>query len=422
MTPPPDAIAVVRMYNQGFGDCFLLAFPREDARPFYVWLDCGVLRGTPQAGERMQQVLANLHAETEGGRPDVLVVTHEHWDHLSGFEHLVRDEWSVGSVWQSWLENPADEDARPIRELRKEAERSLTAAVQALPAESSVLTFVNGILQFSEGTRTAFNVARGLGPIRYLSPGDELDEIPGVKTYVLGPPRAPAAIKDISTRKNDVYHLAQLQGLVSQELPGDLIAPFDESWGLKHDVSAGEFFSHLYWSDTQRWRSIDESWQLASGSLAMQLANLTNNTSLVLAFELSDGRVLLFPGDAQTGNWKSWDSVGFPSGRTAEQLLSNTAFYKASHHGSHNGTLSTRGLERMKRADLAAVIPVDQATALRNKWPIPLDALVTRLAEVTNGRVARPDRPVPSGFSEAKEKLVGTDQPLYFDYILRKVN
>jgi hypothetical protein len=44
-----------------------------------------------------------------------------------------------------------------------------------------------------------------------------------------------------------------------------------------------------------------------AGRLALQLDSDTNNTSLVLAFELGkSGRVLLFPGDAQVGNWLSW--------------------------------------------------------------------------------------------------------------------
>ena len=44
-----------------------------------------------------------------------------------------------------------------------------------------------------------------------------------------------------------------------------------------------------------------------AGRLALQLDSDTNNTSLVLAIELiASGRVLLFPGDAQVGNWLSW--------------------------------------------------------------------------------------------------------------------
>ena len=44
-----------------------------------------------------------------------------------------------------------------------------------------------------------------------------------------------------------------------------------------------------------------------ASDLALQLDSVTNNTSLVLAIErIADGKVLLFPADAQEGNWLSW--------------------------------------------------------------------------------------------------------------------
>lgn len=68
---------------------------------------------------------------------------------------------------------------------------------------------------------------------------------------------------------------------------------------------------------------------------------LTNNSSLVLAFELVQSKkVLLFVGDAQIGNWKSWFRVEFEASAVkARDLLSRTVLYKAGHHSSHNATL-----------------------------------------------------------------------------------
>ena len=45
---------------------------------------------------------------------------------------------------------------------------------------------------------------------------------------------------------------------------------------------------------------------------ALKIDNDVNNTSLALALELADKRVLLFPGDAQVGNWLSWDRQMIP--------------------------------------------------------------------------------------------------------------
>ena len=45
------------------------------------------------------------------------------------------------------------------------------------------------------------------------------------------------------------------------------------------------------------------------------MGNDTNNSSLVLAFELGKGgKVLLFTGDAQRGNWASWAAHPFKDG------------------------------------------------------------------------------------------------------------
>ena len=73
----------VRMYRQGLGDCFLLTFPR-DGPALYMLIDCGVLFGTEDQDERMQRGRGEYRRD-DRGHIDILVATHEHWDHLSGF-------------------------------------------------------------------------------------------------------------------------------------------------------------------------------------------------------------------------------------------------------------------------------------------------------------------------------------------------
>ena len=116
-------------------------------------------------------------------------------------------------------------------------------------------------------------------------------------------------------------------------------------------------------STSQKTPSGDEStgWVRASADVALQLDSMTNNTSLALAIErVSDGRILLFPADAQQGNWLSWHAPGmkwtFKDGavtkeRSAAQLLAETVFYKVGHHSSHNATAKEKGLEMMQKED-----------------------------------------------------------------------
>ncbi len=131
-----------------------------------------------------------------------------------------------------------------------------------------------------------------------------------------------------------------------------------------------------------------------------KVATHTNNTCLVLVFELIDsGQVFLFPGDAQVGNWLSWQdlkwAVGNKTGNqntAAVDLLAKTVFYKVGHHGSHNATLKSQGLELMTSEDLIAFIPVNKEQAIKNRWrEMPFDPLVKRLQEKTNGRLLQSD-------------------------------
>jgi hypothetical protein len=119
----------------------------------------------------------------------------------------------------------------------------------------------------------------------------------------------------------------------------------------------------------------------------------------VLAFELPGGKVLLFPGDAQAGNWLSWADVHWPTADVplgGLDLLRRVAVYKVGHHGSHNATLAAQGLELMERDDLIALLPVDEPQAHRKGWAMPFGPLFERLQVKTKGRLLRADTGVPA--------------------------
>ena len=133
----------------------------------------------------------------------------------------------------------------------------------------------------------------------------------------------------------------------------------------------------------QSWRRIDSDWlELVRRTMALQLDSATNNTSLALAIQTEDGRVLLFAADAQVGNWLSWQDLKWQvDGKevTGPDLLRRTVLYKTGHHGSHNATLQEKGLEQMDTLEVA-LIPVDHDMAVKKGWGrIPLDTLEKRL-------------------------------------------
>jgi len=282
-------------------------------------------------------------------------------------------------------------------------------------------------------TARAMENARALGGtdgkrVRYWDPGDApwtSPDLPGVRIYALGPPRDESLLKK-TFMSDEVYHLAASQaantaffgaaGLnavapgVSQE---NSWFPFDAAYGRElrdpaSDASVrmpkvtAEFLQRHYYGPSsdvgeqdQSWRRIDEDWLGSAAQFALNLDSATNNTSLVLAIELSPGaEVLLFPADAQVGNWLSWQKVQWSlDGNktvTATDLLKRTVFYKVGHHGSHNATLREHGLELMPHG-LAALLPVDHEMAVKKHWDgMPLPGLIDAL-KAHDAKVARMD-------------------------------
>jgi hypothetical protein len=479
------------MYRQGLGDCFLLAFPRPEPEKgeFFVLIDCGVILGTPDGAQIMKEVVADIARET-GGALDVLVATHEHWDHVSGFVQA-RDEFArfktIGEVWLAWTEDPRDETANRIRrerEARLDAlKKGLVGLTQKLRAHDPDETGPQGeaiatlgraaeVLSFFGIDPAGAGVGDGLGASakddglttaaamkwlrertgkpRYWKPGQSHEiKVRGgtLRVYVLGPPEDKLLMKDLPTRSGrETYHelahfaaFASALGAADPDGPGAFqpTLPFDGKYRVPEDHAREvEFFREHYYGtdgedDPDAWRRIDAAWAAGATEFALKLDSDTNNTSLALAFELPDGRVLLFPGDAQVGNWESWHADSKGNKRiwkvkerdddevvevTAEMLLRKTVLYKAGHHGSHNATLRGLGLELMTHEDLAAMVPVDTYIAREKKhWEkMPFLPLMSRLRTLARGRVIQAD--------QTRERLAATvatspDKPALEDFL-----
>lgn len=442
----------VRMYRQGLGDCFLLSCT-DGAETSHILIDCGVLKGTPDAQGRMQEVAQSVR-DTTGGRLDRLVVTHEHWDHLSGFlqAQAIYDAVEVGEVWLAWTEDPEDDLANELRSRKRKRLNGLAAAAQL--AEGKMAERLEALLGFegdfgAAGTQTTGKALEWVkardADVKFLRPGEEYFDLPGlggIRVYVLGPPHDRRLIKrsDPSKRHPEVYELASgdgshqgflaaVEALATDEQPG---APFDPFFHI--DAAKARDANPLwqrYYAAADEWRRIDDDWLGYAGPLALQLDSDTNNTSLVLAFELTDGGdVLLFPGDAQVGNWLSWETLEWEvNGRTvrSDDLLARTVLYKVGHHGSHNATLREKGLELMASGELTAMIPVNRETAKKMEWLMPFPSLLQRLEEKTKGRVLDAELGLaeerPAGWTAAAWNafVAKTDvQPLWIDYTLER--
>lgn len=467
---PSDYRARVRMYRHGLGDCFLVTFPRKDKPPFQMLIDCGALARDKAA---MTSVAEHIRDTASQGQPadrarlDVVIATHEHKDHVSGFNQarqVFSDDIDFGAVWMSWAENLTQAEALQLKQAKKTAKKQLQIALASAHAGAAQLAGVGDLLGFTDDddsvdARTvadamAYLKQRGkhARDLRFLEPGGapfQLDDLEGFRFYVLGPPRDPNFLKTSAVTQNMkeggvIYHLAQM-GMVGMEALGAALAPqagaygeFSHPFAPEHRISRPAadrpsayfaqiepFVARTYDEPREAWRRIDEDWLSAFGQLALALDNDTNNTSLVIAIECTETRdVMLFVADAQMGNWLSWGRLSFdvpgrPAACPAHELLGRTVFYKVGHHCSHNATLKNEGLELMTRDNLVAFIPLDIATAQRqgkSGWDMPAAPLFNALRSKTNERVVISDVDrQPSAEALAAGVIA---MPGYIDYFL----
>ncbi len=433
MTQPTSV--KVRMYRLGeLGDCFLLTFNAGGSQSRML-IDCGSFRNSGKSIARLGQVVKDIGAEANRRALDLVVGTHQHNDHLSGFVHCEQEfrKLGVGQVWLSWLDNPKDPMALGIGKTHHNLKVALHAGRQELRGRAlsskgtRALEVLDDMLGFFGATGNpkeppelptqAVGILKTLGrqEPKYLLPGSVLD-IPGlpagsVRAYVLGPPRDSALLYRKDPRTGESYDhalaaaaftatrfLSALGNRTGRTSASEGHYPFNEHFKVRGRAGRSPALRKLQSSYDRRedqWRRIDDDWTQQAESLALYLDSFTNNSSLVLAIELvSSGKVLLFAADAQVGNWVSWADVKWEkAGVTTDDLLSRTVLYKVGHHASHNATL-VAALEKMTHSDLSALIPVDktdpQITKL-NGWRMPAQNLFKRLREKTSDRVLQMD-------------------------------
>ena len=431
----------IRMYRMGTGDCFVLKFFAGAALKYKMLIDCGTWSGSTA---HLTPYVQSLKTYVDN-HVDLLVVTHEHKDHVHVFdacENLFTQGFTIDKVWMGWTEK---DSAAKVKQWQKDygqqkmalfhAARELKTAVNDPAYAAQLQHEANGLgilksrqnfaatlealtdLQVDTGGG-AFAVYAGLlagmevvkkklgpGKIAYFKPGDiiaNLPQIPGIKFYVLGPPLSWEDVKKEAGGKGESYDhnkdlalsVAFAAAVLNQNGDANDAAPFDASYDLP-PAKSPEPVRKAYNAVGNKWRKIDHDWLLSAGSLALRINSMTNNLSLALAIEFENsGRVMLFPGDAEFGSWASWHKINWtepsrtPGKHLTEDLLNRTVFYKVAHHLSHNGTAQRLGLEMMKDPDLAAMATLDYSV-ISNGWKttMPNRAILAELLTRTKGRL-----------------------------------
>lgn len=373
--------AKIRAYQVGFGDCFLLTFEypngenRSD-RERHVLIDFGST-GMPEgvdSADQMMKVAEDIRLRCDG-KLQIVVATHRHKDHISGFT-TKKDGKGTGEiiaalhpeiVIQPWTEDPALEDSQLNQESKEQQTGqalsaqyfsslqqmnnlacTITTEIDHLRSEKFMKAvseeLADQIKFLSEDNSLPNSLAvknlANMGKNHYVSYGYKLDVshiLPGVKIHVLGPPTLEqhAAIKQQKSKDENEFWM--LQGAAArtfwklQAASGELIKDFTSGNNRLFpdaDIFQDYFPSHDRWFIRQL-RSLRGGQLL---SLVRILDKAMNNTSVILLFEFG-GKKLLFPGDAQIENWEY-----ALNNKEAAELLKDVCVYKVGHHGSRNAT------------------------------------------------------------------------------------
>lgn len=398
---------ILRSYNVGFGDCFLLTFRYPNFRRD-ILIDFGSTRAPTEVAQHSNSARKLSTSEREalarknlkkhmlsvaeqikhdcGGKLHAVVVTHRHKDHLSGFAY--EDGKGPGAiilnlepdlVIQPWTEDPqAQRDAtRPTKKIAKPtlAQRRASAQRQHLAALHDMNLFAGYVVSASKklsgryfsdirdqlsflgddnelANRDAVTNLMRMGKRKryvYFGAKSGLDGLlPGVKTHVLGPPtleQTRSIMKQRSKDADQFWHLWESRS---------------SFWAHRGRIAnhAEEGGNVLFPQHVQKKAPWDARWYVFQAqkmqaenllSIVRTLDNQMNNTSVILLFE-AGGKSLLFPGDAQYENW-----MYALSDEETVKRLAKVDLYKVGHHGSLNATpkdlwkgFSTRGNDRKK--------------------------------------------------------------------------
>ncbi|MGR7995079.1 hypothetical protein [Xanthobacter sp. ZOL 2024] len=361
---PQPIRATIFAYQVGFGDCFLLRYDYDDGQRRHMLFDFGTT-GLPEetASSQMLDIARDIAEKcTEDGADglDVVVATHRHADHISGFATRADGKGSGDiiaalrpkAVVQPWTEVPdarldwlgPDESSpahhaairqrwRSLQAMQQGAQEAVAFA-QALgkrlpPAVAGQISFIGEDNLANLSAVKNLQAMGDKGRHCFAYHGCDLglgSELPGVEVHVLGPPtlRQTETIRKQRSRDKDEFWQLQPQRLAAAR------GPRRGAKALFPDATYRPA-THLF--TEQRWLAhrVDELNGAVMLSLVRALDKQMNNTSVILLMK-AGSKSLLFPGDAQLENWQ----YALQSPLAAE--LDAVDLYKVGHHGSLNAT------------------------------------------------------------------------------------
>lgn len=356
--------ATIRAYQMGFGDCFLLSFVYDDDSARHILIDFGST-GMPDGTKvSLDQVAADIALQC-GGALDIVVATHRHKDHISGFATRADGKGSGDvirglkpkRVIQPWTEapdapegwtGPDGTSTAHAFAVQKASLENMHAVAQAVVERldrkggfdsrwplADRLRFVGeDNIKNASAVNNLMTMARAPKNNIYVYHGCDLDLsaiLPNVKVHVLGPPTLKQSDSIKSYAKSSADYWLKAQRLAALTATNDVAT--SKTSMLFPNLKSRDTFRQSRLPTEMRWvaERVDIAEQDQMLGIVTALDDVMNNTSVILLFE-AGSKKLLFPGDAQLENWN------YALQSELAHLLDDVDLYKVGHHGSLNAT------------------------------------------------------------------------------------
>ncbi|MDR6670219.1 metallohydrolase [Rhizobium sp. 1399] len=428
-----DDQLLIRAYSVGVGDCIYVRIPKACTKDgvvddFHILIDCGKKGSADLLKVALDHLVQELPKVNGKGRLDLLLISHEHEDHIKGIDPAWFANIKIENIWMSVAIDRTHPQARfthQFHDMAAMAMRNIAARGLALSPELEDIVERYGIGNDGavDALRKVLPQQNGIAPLYVHA---------DLKPEALRPPTLTGAVFKVIGPEFDIdsFYLGDAGESVLHGFSAStgVLKPAGKAadCGLPSNISASDF------------KRLQSRMMSSAFAFAEEEGEVVNNTSVMLLIEWR-GRRLLFVGDAEWNTAYREKKKNF-AWNTAwalhkDELNKPVDFLKIGHHGSINSTPwndKEDGARTEASSILDAILPLpDGGVAPSAKAivstertfykVIPRATLLVEIAKrISNTKVYSTALPPDQlaglpNFTDYEKKWLGSPQPLRTD-------